>query len=562
MKPTAPAEQTDTANGSIPAPLPISPRFAHGVVERLGERCRRLGLAVWKCDNTGLLLSEPEEGGPIGLLFRAPVFMSLVSRTVRTWSEQPLPEVTQLAAGCWALPFVEVHRRRRTGFTVMIAFGPEALTGELVGRACEETKLDLSATRHALRTRARYDAATCAAIRDALLWMLQDLAALADHEQTAAGFTRQLTDSYETIDLLYTLGRSMNDLKHPDSFIDRLCERVRFTLGFGWVGVWVGADSRPGWPEASGRVFADGDLPFTPEEIDSGLRGVFAGDGGVGERIILTGFCGRDLPGAGQMLVQPIVRDGAARAAIIAGDKRGEDPQVSSYDIQLLEAAAGFIGAFLDNSALYAEQRAMFMGTLEALTAAIDAKDRYTCGHSQRVAHLSRQLALATGFSPEQSERVRIAGLVHDVGKIGVPESVLCKAGRLSDEEFDAIRKHPEVGHRILRDIPRLDDILPGVLHHHERFDGKGYPHGLAGRDIPIFGRLIAIADTFDAMSSTRSYRSAMPRATVLAELRRCAGEQLDPDLVSEFVRLDLSEYDRMVAQHAAAHPAAMREAA
>jgi HD-GYP domain-containing protein (c-di-GMP phosphodiesterase class II) len=238
-------------------------------------------------------------------------------------------------------------------------------------------------------------------------------------------------------------------------------------------------------------------------------------------------------------------------AAIMAGSKHGEDTQVSSYDIQLLEAAAGFIGAFLDNSALYADQQAMFLGTLEALSAAIDAKDRYTCGHSQRVAHLAWQLAKSTGMSDEQSDRVRIAGLVHDVGKIGVPEGVLTKAGKLTDAEFEAIKLHPEIGHRILKDIPLLEDVLPGVLYHHERFDGRGYPHRLVGDGIPLIGRIIAIADTFDAMSSSRSYRAAMPRATVLAEIQRSAGSQLDPALVPLFLGLDFSTYDRMVTQHA-----------
>jgi HD-GYP domain-containing protein (c-di-GMP phosphodiesterase class II) len=142
--------------------------------------------------------------------------------------------------------------------------------------------------------------------------------------------------------------------------------------------------------------------------------------------------------------------------------------------------------------------------------------------------------------------------MVHDVGKIGVPEAVLCKAGKLTDEEFAAIKKHPEIGHRILRDIPQMEDELDGVLHHHERYDGRGYPYGLKGDRIPLSGRIIAIADTFDAMSSTRSYRSAMPRATVLAELQRSAGTQLDPALVPLFVKLDLGTYDRMVSEHAA----------
>ncbi|MCC6322028.1 MAG: HD-GYP domain-containing protein [Phycisphaerales bacterium] len=539
----------------------MSPRFAQAVMERMRDRCRRMGLAVWKCDNTGLLLSEPEEPGPLGLLFRSPSFMSLVGGAVRGWADEKAPDVRGLSDGCWGLPIEESHRRRRVGFTVALAFGPGAVEGELVSRACEEAKLDLTATRAALRARARFDGESCAALRESLLWMLHDLGALAEHEQTTAGFTKQLTDSYETIDLLYTLGRSMNDLTQPDAFVGRLCERVRFTLGFGWVGVWAAAEERPGRLAMPSRLFIDGNPPIEKDKVEAGLIDALANASG-GRRLILSTFAGQPVPGTGQLLIQPIMRDGAPLAAVIAGDKTGDDPQVSSYDIQLLEAAAGFIGAFLDNSALYAEQRAMFMGTLEALTAAIDAKDRYTCGHSQRVAHLAQNLALAAGLSSEQAERVRIAGLVHDVGKIGVPEAVLCKTGRLSEEEFAAIKLHPEIGHKILRDIPRLEDILPGVLHHHERFDGRGYPHGISGEDIPIFGRLIAIADTFDAMSSTRSYRSAMPRPAVLAELQKSAGTQLDPRLVALFVKLDLGTYDRMVAQHAAAQPPAMRNAA
>jgi len=137
------------------------------------------------------------------------------------------------------------------------------------------------------------------------------------------------------------------------------------------------------------------------------------------------------------------------------------------------------------------------------------------------------------------------------VGKIGVPEAVLCKPGRLTDQEFALIKLHPEIGHRILRDIPQLQDILPGVLHHHERWDGKGYPHGLKGEDIPLSARLLGLADTFDAMSSTRAYRSALPRDVVLAEVQRSAGSQFDPELAKLMLGLDLTEYDRMVARHA-----------
>jgi HD-GYP domain-containing protein (c-di-GMP phosphodiesterase class II) len=149
-------------------------------------------------------------------------------------------------------------------------------------------------------------------------------------------------------------------------------------------------------------------------------------------------------------------------------------------------------------------------------------------------------------------ERIRIAGLVHDVGKIGVPEAVLRKPGRLTDEEFEQIKRHPRIGYDILRDIGPLGDVLPGVLYHHERWDGRGYPEGLTAGEIPLMGRLLAVADAFDAMSSDRSYRPALPREKVLREMIDCAGSQFDPELVPIFVKLDLTEYDAMVARHEA----------
>ncbi len=135
--------------------------------------------------------------------------------------------------------------------------------------------------------------------------------------------------------------------------------------------------------------------------------------------------------------------------------------------------------------------------------------------------------------------------------KIGVPEAVLCKAGRLTEEEFAAIRQHPQIGFRILRDIPQIRDLLPGVLCHHEAWDGHGYPAGIAGEEIPLLARIVAICDSFDAMSSSRTYRSAMPREKVFEELDRCRGSQFDPSIVSVFLGMDFTEYDRLLARDA-----------
>ena len=215
-----------------------------------------------------------------------------------------------------------------------------------------------------------------------------------------------------------------------------------------------------------------------------------------------------------------------------------------------MSATAAQLAIFLENALLYEDLNATFLGTLEALTASIDAKDRYTCGHSMRVALLTSQLASAAGLDEDQADRFRISGLVHDIGKIGVPEYVLLKKGDLSDDEFQAMRKHPEIGARILRDIPQMEDVIGGVLHHHERFDGGGYPHSVAGHDIPLVARMIALADTFDAMSSSRTYRDAMTRKIVLEEMKRSVGTQFDPALSALFFDLDFSEWEQLMIDH------------
>src|SRR6185436_153659 len=206
----------------------------------------------------------------------------------------------------------------------------------------------------------------------------------------------------------------------------------------------------------------------------------------------------------------------------------------------------------LENSLLFDDVHGLMMGLLHSLTSAVDAKDAYTCGHSERVALLSRLLAKEAGYPEQLVERVYMAGLLHDVGKIGVPEAVLQKSGKLTDEEFAQIKKHPEIGARILRDIKQIEDIIPGVMHHHERYDGKGYPSGLAGENIPLMGRIICLADCFDAMTSSRTYRKALPLEVALTEIRRCSGTQFDPVLSDAFLKLGIDRLRELINDHQA----------
>ncbi len=529
---------------TIPEPPRLPSPSTPGAIAVLRERCSTLGMPTWRCDRVGKIIADPIESGTAGLWLRSTPIAGEISRIAARWARQKELQVAEIAPGMWAIPFAERRRRERTGMIIALALSPASLSSPLFDAACNAAQIDPQATRRSLSPKASFDPAAAHRQQNNIAWMAADLERIERHDHTVAGFTRQLTNCFETIDLLYGLGRSMGDLTRPDNFLEELVACLHRTMAFGWLGAWVSPDARLPL-DFCDRVFGTGDVPLTGSQLSKLVLDTRRLIDDPGSRI-LTRIEGVHMGPCDQVVVQPIMMAGDSCGYLVAGDKGGDDPQVSSYDLHLLEAAAGYVGAFLDNASLYAAQRATFLGTLEALTAAIDAKDRYTCGHSDRVAQLSWQLALAMGMKQEEADRVRIAGIVHDVGKIGVPEAVLTKQGRLTDEEFDAIKKHPEIGHRILRDIPQMADVLPGVLHHHERWGGGGYPHGLSGEQIPLMARIIALADTFDAMSSTRSYRQAMPREKVLAEIRRCAGSQFDPALVEPFLRLDFNEYDEM----------------
>ncbi|MGX9884072.1 HD-GYP domain-containing protein [Streptomyces sp. NPDC002276] len=192
--------------------------------------------------------------------------------------------------------------------------------------------------------------------------------------------------------------------------------------------------------------------------------------------------------------------------------------------------------------AQYHREHAAHQATIRALVQAVDIKDGYTRGHSERVGQASMMIARELGMDDSRVEVLRFAGILHDVGKLGVPTRLLRKDGPLTPEERRVIELHPEYGHEIVRGIGFLGEARAAVLHHHERLDGSGYPYGLLGSQIPESARVVAVADAFDAMTSTRSYRRARPVPAALAELERCAGAQFDPRMVAALM-LALGKY-------------------
>jgi HD-GYP domain-containing protein (c-di-GMP phosphodiesterase class II) len=209
---------------------------------------------------------------------------------------------------------------------------------------------------------------------------------------------------------------------------------------------------------------------------------------------------------------------GAAEISELAHTFNDMADDIESFIAQLKQAAQ--------------ENRDLFLGSIRMLAAAIDEKDPYTRGHSDRVAKYSMMLGQQLVLSPEDLDRLRIASLLHDVGKIGVDDRVLKKPGSLTPEEFAIMKQHPTKGANIMRPVAQLKDMLPGIELHHEHVDGRGYPHGLKGEEIPLMARVIAVADTLDAMTTNRPYQSALELDDALRHIRKVAGTKFDQNVV------------------------------
>ncbi len=509
------------------------------------DRLRDAGIIAVETDRNGSVVSSHRRGHDWleDLLVQSPLVRSAIRDTCDRWDGQDEVQAERAFPGLWLLPVPLSARRSRRGYAIAMVITEELLSGEHLHALCQASSADYTtmvAMLSSLPPAAKSDLGRLGTLFR-LAWESEH--AHREDRNVIESIGRELSESYEEISLLYTITGSMHTVNHPERFIELACDELLQTLPYTWIGVQLFMRDR--LPRAGADLVIRGEAEVSTDDIRAIVAGVRSRLAPGSPAILKDGG-----PFGRAAVVEPITSDGQLIGVLMAADKFGPDTSVSSVDIKLLTATAAQLAIFLENAALYEDLSATFLGTLQALTASIDAKDRYTCGHSQRVALLTAQLAAATGMDADRVERVRIAGLVHDIGKIGVPEAVLLKKGQLCEEEFAWIRRHPEIGARILRDIPQMEDIIGGVMHHHERFDGKGYPHGLAGEDIPVIARMIALADTFDAMSSSRTYRTAMTRSAVLQEMSNGAGTQFDPELAERFFRLDFSAWESLILDH------------
>ena len=402
--------------------------------------------------------------------------------------------------------------------------------------------------------------------QDHALTLEEMLGALLDCFQSVASVQEQMDEIgnelarvYEELVLLHKLSTNMKVTESDANFLQMACDSLTEVVSVAGIALLL---ERPGEEgremmvvAGSGLIDVDPEFSATlctrmTEEIAAGQEALLdsrAFDGfryewpGAIENIIAVPLLGKEchesfLMFSGQRNRQPV----GVMVAVNVRDKQEFD----STDVKLFNSVANSCAVFIENGRLFNDVSELFVGSLRALTRSIDAKDNYTHGHSERVAIVSRWIAQhcasAYDIKPEQIHQVYLAGLLHDIGKIGVEDSILRKEGRLTAEEHECIRKHPAIGASILRGIPQMDAIIPGVLYHHEWVNGQGYPHGMKGDRIPLVGRIVGLADAFDAMTTRRSYRNALSVEEALVEIRSCMGTQFDECIAQLFLESDV----------------------
>lgn len=350
------------------------------------------------------------------------------------------------------------------------------------------------------------------ALRDRLNNLVEENAQLAD----------EVLQSYEHLNLIFELAVQLAAMTDGDELERALYQRIGGLLHCDALCV-VNGDESIRWHGGDPRAAADAppaegvDLSaISPQSLVE-----------QASRVRSSRRVGVMRLGTVEAISGPLVRLDNRIDAVFAF-RRSDSASFKSSDMLMLESALSFGSRMVCNAESHARLRRMSIEVIRALVAAIDKKDHYTRGHSERVAILARLIGEALGLAGDAQETLHWAGLLHDIGKIGVPEAILQKPGRLTDAEFDVIKQHPRMGYEILKPIASFDRVLEAVLYHHEQPDGGGYPDGLRGSDVPLFARIVHVADTFDALTSTRSYRPAHTVTRAMEIIRGDAGVKLD----------------------------------
>jgi len=378
-------------------------------------------------------------------------------------------------------------------------------------------------------------------------------------EEQIEMISTELARVYEELVLLHKISTNMKVTEADSNFLQMACDSLTEIIFVEGIAILLEktVDDEQQLVVAAGSGLIDLDEQTAAilhsrmtEEINSGKEALLDSEVDSPFRynwpdniknIIAVPLCGKE---KAESHIAGRIKNGSFIIGLMVAINRIGKQDFDSTDVKLFNSVASGCAVFIENGRLFKDLKELFIGSLRALTSSIDAKDKYTHGHSERVAYISRWIAEKLSekepLEEEQIHEIYLAGLLHDIGKIGIDEAVLRKKGRLTEQEFSRIRLHPSIGAGILREIKQMRDIVSGVLCHHERPDGKGYPNGLTSEQIPLTGKIVGLADSFDAMTSKRTYRDAMTIEQALAEIEKGLGTQFDEKIGRVFLDSDI----------------------
>ncbi len=517
---------------------------------QLQDRWSALGVWCGLWDSAGKMVAPSSQASPFfktlwnrGQRFRNAVGHAAVSGKSGIITRDML-DIHGLSMACLPIPMDD----GTTACMVICMVTTDVVWGESFQRLCGDWEVDAALLRSWADRHTRYSEESIGPLLEVIRSEIAMLVQAAGQQDEVTQMTDQLADAYEELNLIYRIAALMPLTQRPREHFGQLFEYLAQATPITTMAAVLSGDEVL---TAEDRLIIGGEPIIDSEQVYRLLDCLPSASPASPGALILNEL--GDYPELSwaaswleRLIAVPIICNQRLLGMVFMINRRGQQ-DFTSIDARLVQSVIDRSAVYLENVLLYADLNMMLMGLTHALVSAIDAKDPYTCGHSQRVAHISKRIAEGSGATVAEAERVYLSALLHDVGKIGIPEAILCKAGRLTDEEMDHMRKHPEIGARILGGIKQLEDILPGVMHHHEWISGRGYPSGLSGDQVPWLARVICLADSYDAMTSGRTYRSALHTQSALAEIRRGSGTQFDPRLAE--VLIDLIDHHGLVAE-------------
>ncbi|MDP6059822.1 MAG: hypothetical protein QGH33_13065, partial [Pirellulaceae bacterium] len=386
--------------------------------ETLIQRCLALGLAVWPCD--GHVRVTPQGDDATLQWLHSPLLGQQVQRIVSAWADDAEPRPVEMFSGCWLIPIVLTNGGPSHTIIAANLFTNASLDSSKFKEVCSSAGLSFEEGRRSLSTMIQPSSADPNQLRTMLQWCCTDLAQGAQNTVTLDEFSEQLIQSYEESTFIYRLARLLHSASGPFAAYETACGQIHQIMPFGWIASVFGADTSV--EELTNQIIVAGELPCDQEVFNRSatvLINQFKSDDSDSTLCLQPDSNQLASLVNSEVVMERITIDEQLVGLLLAGNKQGLDSEVASNETQFLEASAYFLSVYCENIARFEEQHTLLMGTLQALTASIDAKDRYTCGHSERVSLLGTQLAVAMGLDAKRVEQVRISGLVHDVGKIG-----------------------------------------------------------------------------------------------------------------------------------------------